>query len=174
MDQIMIPKELNNYTLKEHSFFQNTVSIQLPDFMKPMSAEEYQMRYGRALKNEVALLSEHGNAVFTFSRTGLAGSIMSISAFIEKERDIFSRIVPGYVELGVGTKNINKTSVGFIQYKSNAIDKDIINVFFAFAADEEIRYGLFAAPYEWQEAWTIVFLTCIETLQLTKGNHQLK
>lgn len=168
MDKITIPKELNNYTLKEHSFFQNTVSIQLPDFMKPMSAEEYPMRYGRVLKNEAALLSEHGNVVFTFSRTELAGSTLSIPEFIEKERAIFSRIVPGYVELAVGIKSINKTSVGCIQYKSNAIDKDIVNFFFAFATDEEIRCGLFAAPCEWQEAWALVFLTCIETLRVKK------
>lgn len=168
MNKRKIPKELNNYALKEHSFFQNTVSIQLPDFMKPMSAEEYQTRYGSVLKNEVALLSEHGNAVFVISKIERAGSTASISGFIEKERAVFSRIVPGYVELGVGTKSINKTSVGCIQYKSNAIDKDIINLFFAFATDEEIRYGLFAAPHEWQEAWTTIFLTCIETLRVEK------
>ena len=168
MESMNFPEELKEFTLKESLFFNDSISMHIPDYMKDMPTEDYQRRFPGQIKTEVAMTSPQGNAILVFQEQVLDNPIISIDIFIEQESIKMERVIPGYAEMGRGTKVINGLNVGCIQYKSNAIDKDLINTFFAFRMGNTLRYGLFIAPFEWCEAWTKIFLTCIETLRVEK------
>lgn len=171
MQNIVIPEDLKELSMKKFSFFDDAFSIELPDYMNFMTEQERLRHFAGRMNPSVAMTSPHGDALLVLEKQELEEPEESIDSFIEKERLILSRLIPGYVEIGYGTKFISRTKVGCIQYKSNAIDKDMINIYFAFKSDNVISYGLFAAPFEWSDIWTKVFLSCIDTLHVTDSSY---
>jgi len=166
LEHIAIPEDLKDFSLEKHCFFDNSISLDLPDYMTFMTEESLRQHLVGQIDPAVAMSSPHGDATFIFERQGLGASKITVDSFLEQERFIFNRLIPGYAEIGYGTKSINGIKVGCVQYKSNAVDKDMINIFFAFKTVDNIMYGLFTAPFEWSDIWTKIFIRCIETLRV--------
>lgn len=168
MEQQVIPEEWKEFKLKTYSFFEDTVQIQLPEFMQDMSPNEEQRIFTSNTMSQTILSASQDYPVLSFSKQPCDASINSIEEFIEQQRKVFCRIIPGYIEFGRGTKMINSLNVGCIQYKSNAIDQDLYNIFFSLKHKVEIYCGVLVTPYDFHEIWTSIFLNCIETLHIKK------
>lgn len=147
--------------LSVRMFPEEGVSIRLPETM--VRADEGHSPSPMAYQPQHQFIDAKNRILFMLSSSPAEDGI-DLEALAAIQRQMISRVSPGYAEYGVKRKVINGNPVVCINYKSNAIDCDLYNVFYLTMHRGKAICGLFSCPLDLQVEWNLVFLMCIDTL----------
>ena len=162
------PNDIIEFNFKEFIFFNGFFKINLPDFFVDMHFDD---------KNTgtipgIIKTNETKDIFFTFDKVSEILNINTVQKVLDQQRRVVSRLAPGYKEFGYGTKQINNNIIACLEYKSNAVYKDLYNVFYMISLENEMVVGTFTCPYVILSMWRPIFLACIDSIHTYKNAHR--
>ena len=165
-----VTTEKGEFALVREEFTEIGIAMNLPEFLCDMSEEDLSMAYPSQGIPLVAKSNAERKVAFILNAiTAEASDEKDEEAHTLKlfanQKNVLSRLVPGYHEYGVKSKKIDEHTVVCLEYASYALNDDMYNVFFLLVHGGKMVYGAFSGLLEELYEMSLVFLTCLNSLK---------
>ena len=146
------------------------VSMRLPDTFQDLPKDTNKEVKGHIIESSKS--NEENTAVFTMLSRVLDDKSTKM---IEEEyikmavagfRQVFSRVAPGYQEIGVFNKVVNDHLVGCINFFSHGIKSEMFQIFAVLRSGHNLYQCNFTCLDKDADVWNLIFLACIDSLKI--------
>lgn len=162
----------NNFDLVSTKLCSEGVTMLLPEILQDLNEEELKAIFSSNQTPTIAKRSSERNISFSLHYSEIDIREISddfITNVVDVQDQTLSRVVPGYEKYSIISKQLDGNTVACLLYRSYSLQYDLYNILFAFVHKNMLIQGNFSCLLNEQEAWTMVFQACLESLKFNVG-----
>lgn len=168
--QITFKTKNGDIDLVRQDLVAGKVSMKFPATFQELPEENKKEAYGQ--KIEVSKSNKEKTAVFSMIIRTLGDKAAEtpeeeqVEEAVTGFRQVFSRVAPGYQEIGVFTKVVDGNPIGCINFFSHGIKSEMFQIFALFKIDHDLYQCNFTCRDSDAEEWNLIFLACIDSIRI--------
>jgi hypothetical protein len=134
--------------------FDGKLSALLPSEFTDLPAEIAKIKYPSSDRPKIIKTDERGTVAFTFNRIDSPLTNETVPELVESMRGMLQKLNPAYVFFDSDTLDTEEgAKVGYLEYKSPAIDDSLYNVMHFVPFEGRTMMGTFSCPHGECEDW---------------------
>lgn len=141
------------YEFEEKYFFDKKISMKIPKDFDEMQNSIKRLKYPSDLRPDIIQTDENSEIDISFKRMNEDVRENEIYDLTTASKDMLKNFNPGNIFLSEGIKYINSKNIGFLEYKSTAMDGFLYNIIFFSSFEGKILMGKLCCPYEKLSTW---------------------
>lgn len=158
------------YEFQEMSFFKESVHLYLPTAFFDMPEELAKIKYLSSERPKIIKTEDTGSVNITLNL--IPNNVCDDQILQVKNglKTILKRLNPSYLFLEEGVEIIQEKSVGFFEFKSQALDTAVFNLMFFAAIERDVLMGTFNCSYEDYREWRPIAHQIMHSLRVVPKN----
>jgi hypothetical protein len=160
------------YTFERISLFEGRMRLSVPAEFADMAEETARIKYPGSARPEIIKSDERGAACFTFGLIDSPLSGESVPDLTDGMQKMLQRLNPSWLFSGSGvTDGTDGIRVGFLEYKSTAIDDTVYNLMYFVPVGGITMMGTFSCPYGECEEWRPAVAEILGLIEVREGSN---
>lgn len=154
------------YEFEEEKFFDDKLIMTIPKDFVDMPEEIKAIKYPYIQRPEIIKTDSKGSIDITFNRIDQALTEDTVKELTKGMKDVTKKLNPSNLIFSQEMKKANGKNVGYIEFKSPALDGFIYNIMFFLEFEEKTLMGKFACLYEEHKDWRYIAFQMIESIRV--------
>lgn len=155
------------YEFQEMAFFEDRLRIQIPTSFYDMPDELAQIKYPSSQRPQIIKTDNTGAINITLNLIANPITDKHIPEVKNNIKTIYKRLNPSILFFQEGVETVGEKPVGFIEFKSPALDESLYNLLFAVELDGSTMIGIFNCLYRDQRSWRPVARQIMKSVKIT-------
>lgn len=152
------------YEFSRQSFFEDKMSIMLPDKITDIDEGLKKMKYPSEQRPAIIKTLKGMDVDFTFSILDIPINNNAIEESRNQLRGILGKVNPSIRLMEEGIADLNGTTMGWFEYELHVIDGKMYNLMYCAPIDGKLLHGILNCNMLDIDLWRPVFLQIIHTL----------
>ncbi|MFF2484383.1 hypothetical protein [Paenibacillus sp. NPDC058071] len=173
-DIVAGPVQVGNqyYEFEEKAFYNDRVKIYMPKGFEDLSEAYKKIKYPSSERPEIIKSDEHGVINITLNRVDNDLEEEWIGELTAGMKAMMRKLNPGYVFYTDGVEAVGDKNIGYLEFKSPAIDGFMYNLMFLFEFDGKTVMGTFCCMYKEYANWRDIAFQILKTISVVKGDER--
>lgn len=146
-------------------FFEDCLELMIPQEFIPMPEEQVENKYKMEQKPQVIMTNQNYRIDITLNLLEETITIEQIPLCLQKLKNTINEVYPATMFFEEEQKEVNNTSVAYMDFKSFSLGGPIYNVMFVSKISNRLLVGTFNCPFTDWEQWRPVVVEMLETIQ---------
>lgn len=161
------------YEITTFTFFNGKIRIKLPKEFTDMPPAFAKLKYPAEQRPQIIKMNEDGSINLTLSLYPEKLKEADVFECISGLKTVIERVNPANLFFELKVAESPEVTVGYFEFKSNAIDSDLYNIMFVTPIEGQTLLGTFNCRFSDREDWKPVALQLIMSIRdLTKPTNQ--
>ncbi|MCT4583552.1 MAG: hypothetical protein N4A54_01395 [Peptostreptococcaceae bacterium] len=154
------------YEFEEKYFFDKKISMKIPKDFDEMQNSMKRLKYPSDLRPDIIQTDKNSEIDISFKMMNEDVRENEIYDLTTASKDMLKNLNPGNIFLSEGVKNINSKNIGFLEFKSTAMDGFLYNIMFFSSLERKILMGKICCPYEKLGTWKYLGFEMMESFKI--------
>ncbi|GGG82855.1 hypothetical protein [Paenibacillus radicis (ex Gao et al. 2016)] len=168
------PVQIGNqyYEFEERAFYDDRVKIYMPKDFDELPESYKKIKYPSSERPEIIKSDEHGVVNITLNRVDNDLEEEWVAELTDGMKAMMKKLNPAYVFYSDGVEAVGEKNIGYLEFKSPALDGFMYNLMFLFEFDGQTVMGTFCCMYKEYTNWRDIAFQIVKTIRVVKGEEQ--
>ena len=157
-----------SYEFKENLFFDEKLSIYIPEEFVDMSENMKNTKYPSNQRPEIIKTDEAGSTNIMLNRIDNELDEDQVEDLKDGMKALLKKMNPSNVFFTDGVEPVDEKNIGYFEFKSPAMDVAIYNLMFFFEFKGKTVMGTFCCIYDEYKSWRDIAFQVMKTVRVLK------